>query len=206
MRRQKRKKKCLIFACMRPLQTDMRLHRGRGPGAVPRQLQPPPRPSPRAHPAAAATPKASGGARPYTAPPCQSSGSTKARGLILPRDAAGAPKTMRGGQRLSPPQGNGERGQNEATLAPKGATRTTRLPPQPRLPSTHRLRAKHRDVASPKKQLWARGICLGQKGGGRVRVGSTNPAQEGSTGAARGEPWAHGHRYGVVGAGGPSSP
>lgn len=109
-----------------------------------------PHPPPRAHPAAAATPKASGGARPYTAPPCQSSGSTKARGLILPRDAAGAPKTMRGGQRLSPPQGNGERGQNEATLAPKGATRTTRLPPQPRLPSTHRLRAKHRDVASPK--------------------------------------------------------
>lgn len=148
MRRQKRKKKCLIFACMRPLQTDMRLHRGRGPGAVPRQLQPPtPRPEPT--PQLQRPQKLQGVLGPTQHPPAKAR-AAPARGRILPRDAAGAPKAVRGGQRLSPPQGNGERGQNEATLAPKGATRTTRLPPQPRLPSTHRLRAKHRDVAGPK--------------------------------------------------------
>lgn len=56
MRRQKRKKKCLIFACMRLLQTDMRRHRCRqGPGEGSRQVQPP------AHPASCSIPSPGGG-------------------------------------------------------------------------------------------------------------------------------------------------
>lgn len=55
MRRQKRKKKCLIFACMRLLQTDMRRHRcRRGPGEGSRQVQPP------AHPASCSIPSLGG--------------------------------------------------------------------------------------------------------------------------------------------------
>lgn len=56
MRRQERKKKCLIFACMRLLQTDMRRHRcRRGPGEGSRQVQPP------AHPASCSIPSLGGG-------------------------------------------------------------------------------------------------------------------------------------------------
>lgn len=55
MRRQKRKKKCLIFACKRLLQTDMRRHRcRRGPGEGSRQVQPP------AHPASCSIPTLGG--------------------------------------------------------------------------------------------------------------------------------------------------
>lgn len=56
MRRQKRKKKCLTFACKRLLQTDMRRHRcRRGPGEGSRQVQPP------AHPASCSIPSLGGG-------------------------------------------------------------------------------------------------------------------------------------------------
>lgn len=64
MRRQKRKKKCLIFACKRLLQTDMRRHRcRRGPGEGSRQVQPP------AHPASCSIPSLGGVA--HTLPPSQ---------------------------------------------------------------------------------------------------------------------------------------
>lgn len=119
MRRQKRKKKCLIFACMRPLQTDMRRHRCRrgwewGPG----RCSPRPTPPAAASLRAAAVSRGRGGHRART-PPSEDQ-TPPAKHLILPgkdiplcpqkelwgheapttNPTALAPTTLRGGTRI----------------------------------------------------------------------------------------------------------
>lgn len=76
MRREKRKKKCLIFACVHPLQTDMRRHRcrrgwERGPGRCS-----PPRPTPPAAASLRAAPATLGGVTAHGLTPVRASDTT----------------------------------------------------------------------------------------------------------------------------------